>query len=499
MPDIKVFKNIAKNFTVLYIEDEVQLRESVLLYLKKIFINVTTANNGLDGLKAYKKSFFDIVITDVQMPYMDGLEMAKKMKNINPDQEIIIISAYSESSYFIDAIRMGISDYIVKPVDYIQMNNVLYKSVLKLKQFNENREYKLHLEEMVSKRTTEIISLEKEKIDTFENVLLAFVELLEERDTYTGGHSQRVAYYCRLIAKKMLFSDDDCELIYEAGILHDIGKIVTPDTILLKPGKLNDLEYKLIQEHVQVGYDLLNKIEMYKDIAEIILCHHEYYNGEGYPRGLSADSIPPLARIMIVADAFDAMTTNRIYKARKDVAEAVEDLKKLSGKQFDPEVVKVAVEVLSDIEILDSISQLPTTEIERERFSYFYRDQITDAFNTEYLDFILNRDYYEKEYSCINVLYIHNFSHFNKKYGWNDGDIFLKKFANYLQDTFALSLIFRFHGDDFILVSKECLTIDMNQFESLDLLDKKYISISKLHINLKKNRVKNLKELEELI
>jgi YesN/AraC family two-component response regulator len=141
MPDIKVFKNIAENFTVLYIEDEVQLRESVLLYLKKIFINVTTANNGLDGLKAYKKSFFDIVITDVQMPYMDGLEMAKKMKNINPNQEIIIISAYSESSYFIDAIRMGISDYIVKPVDYIQMNNVLYKSVLKLKQFNENREY----------------------------------------------------------------------------------------------------------------------------------------------------------------------------------------------------------------------------------------------------------------------------------------------------------------------------------------------------------------------
>jgi len=499
MNNIKELKALAKNLTVLYVEDEVALRDSVTLYLRKIFLHVRTASDGQEGLKSYQEHPCDIVISDIQMPHMNGLEMVKEIKAISPDQEVIIISAYSEAEYFLDAIRLGVNDYIIKPINHIQMNQVLHKAAYKLVRFKENIDYRKNLETIVQERTHEIIALEEEKEQNFENTLLAFIELIEDRDTYTGGHSQRVATYCKLIAAKMNYSDEECELLYRAGILHDIGKIATPDTVLLKPGKLNDLEYRLIQEHVKVGYDLLHKIGMYKDISEIILYHHERYDGKGYPRGSKEDEIPPLARVMIVADAFDAMTTNRIYKGRKEASVAVIELKELSGKQFHPEVIAAAVEVLSNIKVIDSISQLPVTEIEQERFSYFYRDQVTHAFNTDYLNLILNRNYFEQEYICLNALYMHNFSHFNEKHGWSEGDKLLSQFVDYLQDLYPLAMIFRFHGDDFVLISKEHLEIDMNQFELLDIFKKEHISISKLHIDLREQKIRDMKELEALI
>ncbi len=499
MTDVKKLREIAKDLTVLYVEDTKDLRDAMSQYLKKLFLHVRLASDGKEGLKSYQEESFDIVITDIQMPYMTGLEMIKEIKEIKDEQEIIIISAYGEAQYFLDAIRLGVSDYIIKPINHTQINQVLYKIAYKLMRFKENIEYKEHLEAMVEARSFKILALEKEKIKNFENTLLAFVELIEDRDTYTGGHSQRVAMYCKLIAQKMNCSDEECELIYRAGILHDIGKITTPDTVLLKPGKLNELEYKLIQDHVKVGYSLLHKIDMYKELAEIIIYHHERYDGLGYPKGLKGEEIPTLARIMMLADAFDAMTTNRIYKGRKKTSVAIEELQKLSKKQFHPEVVAAAVEVLSDLQIVESISQLPVTDIEQERFSYFYRDQITHAFNADYLNFMINRNYFEPEYSCINTLYMHNFSHYNKKHGWSGGDKLLSQFVDHLQGLYPLAMIFRFHGDDFILLSKEHLEIDMNQFEFLDIFQAEHISISKLHIDLKKQELRNLKELEELL
>ena len=158
--------------------------------------------------------------------------------------------------------------------------------------------------------------LEQESLmsQNFEKTLEALVSIVEDRDSYTGGHSQRVATYSKMIAKEMGFSDEECELIYRAGKLHDIGKISTPDNVLLKPDKLSKLEYKLIKRHVEVSYAILSTIPMYKDIADIVISHHERYDGKGYPKGIGGDEITILGHVMIVADAFDAMTTNRIYK-----------------------------------------------------------------------------------------------------------------------------------------------------------------------------------------
>ncbi|MCK4827140.1 response regulator, partial [bacterium] len=177
MTDVKALKSLAGDFKILYVEDESELRNAVGTYLQKIFDSVDTAENGKEGLKKYQEHHYDIVITDIQMPYMNGLEMVAEIKVLDPEQEIIIISAYAEPSYFLDAIRLGINGYIIKPVNYEQMNMTLYKSVRKLTQFRENIMYKAHLEEMVESRTKALMVLEEEKIRNFEKTLLSFVEM----------------------------------------------------------------------------------------------------------------------------------------------------------------------------------------------------------------------------------------------------------------------------------------------------------------------------------
>ncbi len=499
MVNIKELKKLSQDLRLLYVEDEDMLREALFTYLGKIFGEVVSAKNGEEGLKAYKEANFDIVLTDIQMPIMNGLEMTKEIKKINAEQEIIIISAYSEPEYFLEAIRMGIHGYIIKPVDYKQMNQIFYSSALDIQRYKENINYKLHLEEMVHKRTKTILSLEKEKIDNYEKTLESFITMIEDRDTYTGGHSQRVANYCRLIAQEMSYPKTDCDLLFKAGIMHDIGKISTPDSILLKPGKLNDLEYHLIKGHVTVSFELLSKIPMYEDIAELIIYHHERYDGKGYPHGLKGDEIPPLARIMILADAFDAMTTNRIYKGRKHLSNAIQELKNMSGKQFHPEVVESAIKVFSTLEIPEVRSQMPKTEIEKERFAYFYRDQVTGAHNTQYLDFIISQNFYDREYDCINMLYLHNFANYNKKKGWSQGDLLLKAFANHLFTLFDDAIIFRLHGDDFILLSSQHLEIDIQAVQDFPLFHKNEITVSCKHMDLKEELLPDYNALEKLI
>ena len=153
--------------------------------------------------------------------------MTKAIKEIHPDQEVIIISAYSEPEYFMQTIKVGIHGYIIKPVNYKQMNQIFYRSAMELQRIKENIYYKLHLEEMVQKHTQTILSLKKEKLDNYEKTLESFVTMIEDRDTYTGGHSLRVANYPRLIAQEMQYSKKDCDLIFKAGIMHDIGTIST--------------------------------------------------------------------------------------------------------------------------------------------------------------------------------------------------------------------------------------------------------------------------------
>jgi YesN/AraC family two-component response regulator len=189
MIDILELKNLCQTLCVLYVEDDEELHASTLRYLKKLFKDVDDAYNGEDGLKRYISGEYDIVLTDIKMPKLDGLRMTEEIKKINPNQELVILSAQTEQGYFLDAIHLGVSDYILKPIDYEQMNAVLYKVSGRLHIFKENQEYHESLEKLVIEKT-------KLLTENYEQTLTAMVEMIEHRDSYTGGHSERVAHYC---------------------------------------------------------------------------------------------------------------------------------------------------------------------------------------------------------------------------------------------------------------------------------------------------------------
>ena len=498
MKDLKELKELTKNLNILYVEDDLNIQKTMIQYLKKFFFLVVDACDGLDGLQKYQIGKFDIVITDLSMPKMNGLEMLEKIKLIDENQAILITTAHTETKYMIGAIKAHIDGYILKPFDFEQLNYELFKISQKLKKFQENEQYKKYLQQMVEQKTSELSQLMLFQSDNYEKTLLSMVEIIEDRDTYTAGHSKRVANYSKMIAIKMGYSDDDCTKIYQAGILHDVGKIATPDAVLLNPKNLNEIEYKLIQEHVSVGFKLLSNIPMFNSLAEIVHSHHERYDGSGYPRGLKGDEILPLAQIMIVADAFDAMTTNRIYKARKNVAEALEELVNLKSKQFHPDVVNHAVTSLHNVKIDDSISQLPKTQLEEERFAYFYKDTLSNTYNKNYLDLVLMKNSYEKQYLYMDVFYLKSFSQYNKSRSWSEGDIFLCKFADVLNKYFSNSLVFRVFGDDFVTMGKKKTEITKLKNSLDEMVQNSGVKYSIKTIDLTKVQIDSIEQIENL-
>ena len=459
---LKELKILTSDLSVLYVEDEETLRDSVKKYLDKLFFKVDAAKDGEEGLSKFLEDKYDLVITDINMPKMSGLEMASTIKEGSPEQPILITSAHSDTDKFVNSIQIGIDGYIIKPIDYKQMISILYKVVLKIRQVKENQYYKKHLEEIIKKKTKELNKLNKTKIENYKKTLYALIDIVERRDTYTGGHSQRVAEYSKKIAKKYGFSKEQCNEIYQAGILHDIGKIAIPDSILLKPNRLNNIEYNLIQKHATIGYEMLNNIPMFISLAKIIRHHHERFDGSGYPDGLKGEEIPKAAQIMAVADAFDAMTTNRIYKGRKTIKQAFKELRGLSGLHFSKDIVDITIKVLKDVKIDRNINQFPDNELEKERFSYFYKDQVTTAFNKNYLDLVLIQNSYKQIFFEVYFIEIKNFNKYNQNYGWEEGDKCLKNIVKYLIQTYEECSVFRVYGDDFIVLSPNELQIDLS-------------------------------------
>jgi len=342
-----------------------------------------------------------------------------------------------------------------------------------------------------------IKNIQAQKIQNYEETIYSFVDMIDKRDTYTAGHTKRVAIYCELIAKKMGFTKSEIEKLKKAAILHDIGKIATPDSVLLKPGRLNDVEYQLIKEHVQIGFDFLNKIEIYKDLSLIIKYHHERYDGLGYPYGLKKDEIPMLSHIMILADAFDAMTTNRIYKAKKSINSALSEILKCRGAQFHPIVVDNAVEVLSSIDISKSVDQLPKTDIEKKRFAYFFNDPLTDSYNLSFLQISLFENSTYKKYESVYLFLLKGFTKYNKRYGWLLGDNILIDFVKNLKLYSKNSLIFRIHGDDFVLLCPKRDDVDIEKIKTMNLFPDKDTWVDIQCLDIFENSIYNFNSLKE--
>jgi putative two-component system response regulator len=298
---------------------------------------------ALSGQKALKIAQSipapDIILLDVMMPEMDGYEVCRRLKD-NPQTKnipVIFVTAKDAESDEAFGLDLGAVDYITKPV-----NPAIVQARVRTHLFlyDQNR----HLEKTVRERT-------KDLIQTQLQIIRRLGRAAEYKDNETGLHVIRMSHYSRLIAEALDLPDNYSDLIFKAAPMHDVGKIGIPDSVLLKPGKLDDQEWELMRQHPQFGTDIIgdHDSELLKEAGIIALTHHEKWDGSGYPNGLKGQDIPLSARIVAIADVFDALTTERPYKKAWEVSEAVALIDQESGRHFDPELVAVFHQVLPDI------------------------------------------------------------------------------------------------------------------------------------------------------
>lgn len=281
----------------------------------------------------------DIILLDVMMPDMDGYEVCRQLKN-NPqtrDIPVIFVTAKDAESDETFGLDLGAVDYLAKPISPAIVQARI-KTHLSL--YDQNR----HLEKTVQDRT-------KDLVQTQLQIIQRLGRAAEFKDNETGLHVIRMSHYSRLLAQALNLSDDYVDLIFKAAPMHDVGKIGIPDSVLLKPGKLDDQEWQLMRQHPQFGGDIIgdHESELLKEARIIALAHHEKWDGSGYPNKLVGEDIPLSARIVAVADVFDALTTERPYKDAWSVEEAVALIDRESGNHFDPRIVMAFHEVLPDI------------------------------------------------------------------------------------------------------------------------------------------------------
>ena len=300
--------------------------------------------------------------------------------------------------------------------------------------------------------------LKREK-ELTERIVKSLVRGIEIRDSYTRGHSERVAFFAKRIAQEMGLSEKEVNAIYIAGLLHDIGKIGIPDSILLKPGKLSDEEYEIIKLHPVLSHELLKHIDVLRDSLPGIKYHHERWDGSGYPEGLKGEEIPLQARILAVADSFDAMTSDRIYRKGISKPEAVNRLKKLAGKKYDPEIVENALHILLHEEPLTAIDDYISSDlfatIEERRLDYYLRDHLTGVFNRNALELAYKIAQERFGSFLAFTVDIKELREINVKEGWEKGDQILKKTVELLLNSLKDSVIVRYSGDNFLIFFPE--------------------------------------------
>jgi putative two-component system response regulator len=298
------------------------------------------------------------MLCDVNMPGESGMDLVRSMLGEHPHTAAIMVTGLDSSVLANAALDMGAFGYIIKPFEsnevLIDVANALRRRRLEM----ENRLHREHLEDIVRTRTMALQQAlewlersEKELRLSREETIQRLAIAAEFRDSSTAQHIHRMSHYCELLARKAGLSPERCELIRTASPMHDIGKIGTPDHVLLKPGKFTHDEFSVIARHAEIGYRILSgsDAELLKVAAVIAYTHHERFDGTGYPRGLKGDAIPIEGRIASIADAFDALTTKRVYKPAFELSHAIELMLKHRGQHFDPELLDIFLASIDDV------------------------------------------------------------------------------------------------------------------------------------------------------
>ncbi|HEV2176936.1 MAG TPA: HD domain-containing phosphohydrolase [Terriglobia bacterium] len=339
----------AKTARILVVDDDAQVCKLLCETLALEGFDCRGAGSGSEALREFDREPCDLIISDLRMPGMSGLDLLKAARGRDAHLAFIMVTAENDLRVGIEAMKQGAADYVVKPFQRDVVRASVERALERRRLERDLERYRLHLEDRVRERTRQLQGALERVEQTYDETLAALGAALELRDSQTQGHSRRVTRYCLEIARAFDCSDDELKNIARGSFLHDIGKIGVPDSILLKPGALTPDEAAVMRRHAQTGYDLVCRIAFLAPAAEIVLSHQERYDGRGYPRGLRGEAIPLGSRIFAVADALDAMTSDRPYRRARPFAEAREEIRRESGRQFDPEVVRVFLSISEPI------------------------------------------------------------------------------------------------------------------------------------------------------
>ena len=324
---------------VLIVDDEPSIVKLLAEILREDGYSCLGCHSSLEALHMMSSQRFDVALSDVHMPGIDGMELLRLVREEHPELPMVMVTGEGDIRVGVQAMKEGAYDYLLKPLN-LGAVRVSVKQVLRRKRMEEELEnYRLLLEDMVDQRTSQLHKALARIEQNFEETLQVLATALELRDNGTAGHSRRVMTYAVQIAKVMGCSKEQIHSITIGALLHDIGKIAIPDAILMKNRALTGEEREVMRTHVILGYNLLNCIGFLADAAEVVLTHHERFDGTGYPQRLVGAEIPLGARVFAVADTLDVMTSDRPYHQATSFAAAQEEIILQCGKQFDPVVV----------------------------------------------------------------------------------------------------------------------------------------------------------------
>lgn len=331
-------------YKILVVDDEQGIIDSISIFLKRSGYNVSGITNPLEAIEQIRKENFDLLILDYIMTPVHGDKVIEEVRKFNKDLYILLLTGHKDLVPPLETIkRYDIQGYCEKsdnPSQLLLLIESALKSVEQVKTIKKiNSELKISQEKLT---------------DAYMGTVEALRVAVDAKDTYTKGHSDRVAYYSKMLAKQLNLTIEEQERIYIGGLFHDIGKIGIPDSILQKPEKLTNEEYSEIKNHPLIGAQIINAASIFEDIIPIVKSHHERYDGKGYPNGLKGDEIPLYARIVALADSFDAMTSDRQYRKGMTIDLAKTEIIRNIDTQFDGNVARAFVTVIesnrSDIE-----------------------------------------------------------------------------------------------------------------------------------------------------
>jgi putative nucleotidyltransferase with HDIG domain len=325
---------------ILVVDDEAIVRSVVVALLEHAGYATCEATNAEEALELLQNGpLCDVVMSDVMMPGTDGLALLDAIRQDFPATPVVLFTALHDLHIATDAFRRGAFDYLLKPFECKDLIATVERALDSARERQQNILYRQNLEAVVSERTQRLRFAMADLERSYDVTLEAMGDALDLRDEETEGHSKRVTAYCIALARAVGVDAAQLKVIARGAFLHDIGKIATPDAILLKPGKLTAGEMTVMREHCQRGYEMVRKIPFLFEAAEIVRTHQEKFDGTGYPRGLQGAEIPLGARIFAIADALDAITSDRPYRKGSSFQHAREEIERCSGGQFDPVIV----------------------------------------------------------------------------------------------------------------------------------------------------------------